>query len=90
MSAIDLMTVGEFAAKHCAEHDDLTVDTVTVHVNLIIIAAVAENRSLWEIGIDADQRVSLIWKSAPEHVWDVLLGRGIQLQAIMSLFGDAS
>lgn len=83
------MTVGEFAAKHCAEHEGLTVDEVTGHVNLIVFAVVAENRSLWEVGIDADQRVSLIWKSAPEHVWDILLARGMALQSLVSMLGGS-
>lgn len=85
----DDMTVAEFAAKHCAEHDEATQENVQRHVNSIILAAITRNRALWEVGVDAEGRVSLIWKSCPEFVWEALLAEGVQIAALMSLLGGS-
>jgi hypothetical protein len=82
------LTVVEFAAKHCAEHGEFSPASVSAHVNGIILAAVTRNRTLWEVGVDADGRASLIWVSLPEPVWESLLAEGSRLQLLLSLLGD--
>lgn len=82
-----IMTVAEFAAKHCAEAHSLTAEAVQDHVNLIAMAAVARNRVIWTVGIDAEGRVSLIWQSLPEFVWAGLLREGRELAAVMEALG---
>jgi hypothetical protein len=82
------LTVVEFAAKHCAQQGEFSPASVSAHVNGIILAAVTRNRTLWEVGVDADGRASLIWVSLPEPVWESLLAEGSRLQLLLSLLGD--
>lgn len=81
-------TVVEFAAKHCAGHNDLTETSVKAHVNAIILAAITRNLALWTVGIDGDGRASLIWISLPDEAWTPLLNEGIQLVSVMAMLGD--
>ena len=80
----ELLTVIEFAVKHCTEHEGVTKETVETHVNVIILAAMARNRAVWSVGIDAEGRVSLIWSSMPEELWEGLLLEGAALQQLMT------
>lgn len=82
-----LVTVAEFAAKHCTDAHTLTVGAVQDHVNRIMMAAVARNRVIWRVGIDVEGRVSLIWESLPEFVWAGLLREGQELAAVVASLG---
>jgi len=82
-------TVVEFAARHCAEHEQHTADTIAAHVNAIIMASISQNRALWKVGIGPDGQASLIWLSLPDAVWDRLLHEGVALvQLLAALGGD--
>lgn len=87
MTKTEEVTVVEFAAKHCAEHDSHTAEAIAAHVNAIIMASISQNRALWKVGIDPDGRASLIWLSLPEPVWDRLLHEGIGLVQLMAALG---
>lgn len=79
------MTVIEFASKHCATYDDVSTETLTGHVNTIILAAITLNWSLWNVGVDSDGRASLIWVSLPEDVWEALLHEGLKARALFAV-----
>ena len=83
------LTVVEFAAKHADACPCGTerVQHIRTHVDLLIEAAVAHNKVLWNVGVDAEGRVSLIWLSYSVDAWQALLEQAVQMQALKALLG---
>lgn len=85
----DVMTVVEFATKHCREHGeaDQLRDMVQAHVDTMVMGALATGHSLWKVGVDAEGRVSLIWASMPEDIWERLLAESLAVASVARLLG---
>lgn len=81
------MTVAEFASKHCTENGEHTQEAISSHINAIVLATLSENRTLWSVGIDDEGRVSLIWVSLTEQIWEALIARGLRLQILFTYYG---
>lgn len=67
-------TVAEYVTKHCkANHPDEDLATsVQQHVNTMMLGATVSGYALYKTGVDSEGRVSLIWASMPEELWDGL------------------
>ena len=82
------MTVAEFAAETsdaCGCGDRLS--HCQQIVDRLIEAAVARNKVLWEVGVDAEGRVSLIWRSYPYEAWVALNHEAARLDAVKRALG---
>lgn len=83
------MTVVEYATKHA---DECTCgiprrEHIQTHIDALIQAAVYLDKTLWEVGVDADGRASLIWRSYPIEAWRALLAESGKILVLKSLLG---
>jgi hypothetical protein len=81
-------TVAEFATEHCADCGDGTqAENIQRHIDMMIEAAVALNRTLWKVVIDAEGRVSLLWISLPLAQWEQLLVEAVRIDVLKRQLG---
>lgn len=78
----EMVTVAEWAEAHCRASHELDVPVVQAHVAAVILAMIGRNRSPWNVGVDADGRVSLMWVNLPGWVWENLYVEGSQITVI--------
>lgn len=86
---MELMTVAEFATKHadqCGCGQD-RVAHIQTHIDLMIEAAVAHERTLWRVVSDAEGRVSLIWDSHEAEYWNSHLVEAAQILILKKMLG---
>ncbi|MGI6878789.1 hypothetical protein [Microbacterium sp. gxy059] len=83
------MTVAEFATKHCrgCGTGDELAKNIQYHVDLLVQGAMSTGHSLWKVGIDPDGRVSLLWSTMPEDLWEQLLLQSLAVEAIKRELG---
>ncbi len=77
-----MVTVAEWAEQHCRTDHTVTESVVQHHVAAVILAMVFRNRSPWNVGVDGDGRVSLIWVSLPAVAWEMLYVEGTRITTI--------
>lgn len=81
-------TVAEFATEHCADCGDGTrAENIQRHIDMMIEAAVALNRTLWKVVIDPEGRVSLLWISQPTAHWEQLLIEAVKIDVLKRQLG---
>jgi hypothetical protein len=70
----EVMTVVEFATKHCREHcqDDDMRREIQHHVDTLVFGAMVTG-------------YSLLWQSMPEPAWDYLLQESLKIAAVQSM-----
>ena len=78
----EMVTVAEWAEAHCRVAHEVAVPIVQEHVAAVILAMIGRNRSPWNVGVDADGRVSLMWVNLPAWVWENLYAEGSQITVI--------
>ena len=78
----------EFAAKHADECQcPARNEHIAAQVDALIETSVVIGKVLWQVGVDADGRASLIWQSYPDEAWRALLAEAERVHAIKALLG---